>query len=67
MFANVSAEVKIKGTRVKIHAISTGTVSVKTKFRESSKKGLLAKLDFIFDKTFTEWLPIWVWVIEHPD
>jgi N-acyl homoserine lactone hydrolase len=67
MFANESAVAKIKDTRVKIHAISTGAVSVKTKFRDSSKKGLLAKLDFIFDKTFTEWLPIWVWVIEHPE
>jgi N-acyl homoserine lactone hydrolase len=67
MFANKSVEVRIKGARVKIHAISTGMVSVKTKLRESSKKGLLAKLDFIFDKTFTEWMPIWGWAIEHPD
>jgi hypothetical protein len=49
MFANKSVEVRIKGARVKIHAISTGMVSVKTKFKESSKKGMLAKLDFIFD------------------
>ena len=67
MFANNSVEVSIKGARVKIHAISTGMVSVKTRFRESSKKGMLAKLDFIFDKKFTEWMPIWVWVIEHPE
>jgi N-acyl homoserine lactone hydrolase len=67
MFANEWVEVRIKDTTIKVHAISTGMVSVKTRFRESDKKGLLAKLDFIFDKKFTEWLPIWVWVIEHPE
>jgi N-acyl homoserine lactone hydrolase len=67
MITNECIEVRIKGAKVKVHAISTGMVSVKTRFRESSKKGLLAKLDFIFDKTFTEWLPIWVWVIEHSE
>lgn len=67
MFVNESIEVVIKGSTVKIHAISTGMVSVKTRFRESSKKGMMAMADFLFDKTFTEWLPIWVWVIDHPE
>jgi N-acyl homoserine lactone hydrolase len=67
MFANQSTVVNVKGKEIKIHAISIGAVSVKTKFRETSKKGLFAKLDFIFDKRFTEWMPIWVWVIEHPE
>jgi hypothetical protein len=45
MFTNKSVEIRINGTRAKIHAISTGMVSVKSKFRESSKRGLFAKLD----------------------
>jgi len=52
---------------VKIHLVSTGAVTVKTKFRESTKTGLLAMLDFILDKNFTEWMPIWVMIIEHPE
>jgi glyoxylase-like metal-dependent hydrolase (beta-lactamase superfamily II) len=67
MYSNESIELTINGTPVRVHAISTGSVAVKTKFRESKKTGMFAKLDFIFDKKFTEWLPIWVWVIEHPE
>ncbi len=67
MFPIQSTTIKVKGKPVKVHAISTGSVKVKTKFRAATKKGLFAKLDFVFDKEFTEWVPIWVWVIEHPE
>jgi N-acyl homoserine lactone hydrolase len=67
MFSNESIELTINKIPVKIHAISTGSVAVKTKFSESKKTGVLAKLDFIFDKKFTEWMPIWIWVIEHSE
>jgi N-acyl homoserine lactone hydrolase len=62
-----STTILSKGKEIKIHAISTGLVKVKTKFRSATKRGILAKLDFVFDKEFTEWVPIWVWVIEHPE
>jgi|ERR1035437_745786 glyoxylase-like metal-dependent hydrolase (beta-lactamase superfamily II) len=68
MFKRETIEVTVAdGSKVKVHAISTGSVAVKTKFRESERKGWLGTLDFIMDKTFTEWLPIWVWVIEYDD
>lgn len=67
MFNNESIELTINKVPVKIHAISTGAVSVKSEFRESKRKGLSALLSFLFDRTFTEWMPIWVWVIEHPE
>ena len=67
MFNKQTVEVHLKGKPVKVHLVSTGAVSVKTKFRESTKTGILASLDFIFDKKFTEWMPIWVMVIEHPE
>src|ERR1700709_45978 len=67
MFATESTQLTINNVPVKIHAISTGEVSVKTKFRDRTKSGVLARLDFIFDRTYTEWMPIWVWVIEHPE
>lgn len=60
-------ELTFNGVPVKIHAISTGLVSVKKRFREARYKGIFAIFDTLLDKEFTEWLPIWVWVIEHPE
>jgi glyoxylase-like metal-dependent hydrolase (beta-lactamase superfamily II) len=65
--SNISTVVKLKGKEVKIHAISTGTVAVKKKFRTKYGKGELAKVNIILDTQFTEYMPIWVWVIEHPE
>ena len=67
MFATQTVQLTTKGQPIMVHLVSTGGVSVKTKFREARKTGLLAMLDFILDKNFTEWMPIWVMVIEHPE
>ncbi len=67
MFDRQTIQLTISGKPSRIHLISTGAVSVKTKFREASKRGLLAMIDFILDKKFTEWMPIWVMIIEHPE
>ena len=67
MFPSQTIQLTIKGQPIKIHLVSTGVVSVKTKFREAKRTGLLAMLDFILDKKFTEWMPIWVLIIEHPE
>ena len=53
--------------QIKVHAISTGLVAVKKSFRESRYKGIFAILSSFLDRKFTEWMPIWVWVIEHPE
>jgi len=66
MFPTVSVELHKNGRPVKIHLISTGAVSVKTKFRDATKTGVWAMIDFILDKEFTEWMPIWVMIVEHP-
>jgi len=65
MFDKQTVQLTMKGDPVKIHLISTGAVSVKTKFREATKTGFMAMLDFILDKKFTEWMPIWILIIEH--
>ncbi len=52
---------------VKIHLVSTGFVAVKTKFRENKYSGLLALPSILLDKNFTEWLPIFIMIIEHPE
>ena len=67
MFERQTVQVTLSGKPAKIHLVSTGAVSVKTKFREATKTGFLAMIDFILDKKFTEWMPIWVMIIEHPE
>src|SRR5215831_13626122 len=67
MFPNQTVQLTSKGLPVRLHLVSTGGVSVKTKFRDANKTGLLGMIDFILDKKFTEWMPIWVLVIEHPE
>src|SRR5678815_6061925 len=67
MFDRQTVQLTINGQVVKVHLVSTGAVSVKTKFREATKTGLLAMVDFILDKKFTEWMPIWVMIVEHPE
>jgi N-acyl homoserine lactone hydrolase len=51
----------------KLHLFSTGTVSVKRKFKTAQGGEVLSKLNFFMDKTFETDLPIWVWLIEHPE
>jgi len=66
-YQNVTTTVRLKGKEVKVHALCTGMVAVKTNFRTKNGIGELAKLNILLDKHYTEYLPIWVWVIEHPD
>ena len=47
-----------------IHPIQTGSVQVKQAQRERRTGGLLRVL---LDPSWTDWLPISCWVIEHPE
>jgi glyoxylase-like metal-dependent hydrolase (beta-lactamase superfamily II) len=67
MFQRQTIQLTTQARPATIHLVSTGMVSVKTKFRDARRKGLLAMIDFILDKNFTEWMPIWVLIIEHPE
>jgi len=49
---------------LKIHPIQTGYVQVKTAQRKRKPGGLLRVL---FDRDWTEWLPVYAWAIEHPE
>lgn len=66
-FKNYSTTVKSNGVTVRIHCISTGSVKVKNRFRDSRYNDFRALIDIFLNKTFTDWMPIWVWVIEHPE
>ena len=49
---------------VNIHAIQTGTVQIKTAQRIRKSGGLVRVLT---DSRWTTWLPIYTWVIDHPE
>jgi N-acyl homoserine lactone hydrolase len=52
---------------MRIHAVQTGTVAVKTRQREGSGPGPLRLVNTLRDNRWTEPLPILAWVIEHPE
>ena len=52
---------------MKIHAIQTGTVAVKTRQREGVGTGKRRFLNMVLDREWTAPLPIYAWVIEHPE
>jgi glyoxylase-like metal-dependent hydrolase (beta-lactamase superfamily II) len=51
----------------KIHAIRTGLVQVRHAQTESRGTGPARMLNMLFDDEWTEWLPIYAWVIEHDE
>lgn len=51
-----------------IHAISTGRVQVRKAQRESRGGSQAARLGhMLFDPDWSEWLPVYVWLIEHEE
>ena len=52
---------------MKVHAIQTGFVRIKTAQVEGRGHGLRRQLAIFSDRNWTEWLPIYAWVIDHPD
>src|ERR1700691_3434369 len=52
---------------MKVHAIRTGFVQVRKAQRESRGQGLARVANMLFDKEWTEWLPIYAWAIEHDE
>jgi N-acyl homoserine lactone hydrolase len=50
--------------KINIHAVQTGTVDIKTAHRIRKPGGLIRVFT---DSKWTEWLPIYAWVIDHPE
>jgi N-acyl homoserine lactone hydrolase len=51
----------------KIHAIRTGMVQVKRPQMESRGTGLARMAHMLLDEDWSEWLPIYAWIIEHDE
>ncbi len=52
---------------MKIHAIQTGSVRIKTAQVEGQGHGLSRRLAIFADRDWTDWLPTYAWVIDHPE
>jgi glyoxylase-like metal-dependent hydrolase (beta-lactamase superfamily II) len=50
-----------------IHAIQTGTVRIKTAQVQGLGHGLRRRLRVFADPEWTDWLPTYAWVIDHPE
>ena len=49
---------------IRIHAVQTGTTKIKTAQRSRKPGGILRVFT---DTQWTEWLPIYAWLIDHPE
>jgi glyoxylase-like metal-dependent hydrolase (beta-lactamase superfamily II) len=52
---------------MKIHAIQTGTVAIKTRQVEGVGRGARRRLNMLLDRQWIEPLPIYAFAIEHPE
>ena len=66
-FPIVSTRLTSGGHPITLHLISTGAMADKTRFRQTRFHNFLSVPDAILDTHFTEWLPVWTILIEHPE
>ena len=52
---------------MKLHAIQTGSVRIKSAQVEGHGRGLRRRLALLADRQWTGWLPTYAWVIDHPE
>jgi glyoxylase-like metal-dependent hydrolase (beta-lactamase superfamily II) len=52
---------------MKIHALQTGMVTIRPDQRQGKGSGFLRLVNTLADRRWTEPLPIYTWVIEHPE
>ena len=52
---------------MRIHAIETGRVKIKASQLEGRGRGLARQLRPLIDRSWTNWLPIYAWAIEHEE
>ena len=50
-----------------IYAIQTGTVAIKNKQRIGQGSGFIRQINMLLDHSWTEFLPIYAWLIEHSE
>lgn len=63
----ITKNLTTKGLPLKIHAIPVGRLAIKQAAMETDSPGTWRTLQSFWTKEFADWLPIWAWVIEHPE
>ena len=53
--------------KIKIHAVQTGAVLIRPNQRQGKGRGAARLINTFIDRRWTEPLPIYAWVIEHPE
>ena len=67
MIQTFSKSIKFKEGDGILHGFTTGMVKVKSKFRTAKGNVWTSKINFLLDNQWTEYMPIMVWVIDHPE
>lgn len=62
-----SKSIKFKEGDGFLHGFTTGMVKVKSGFKTAKGGALRSKINFLLQNEWTDFLPIWVWVIDHPE
>src|SRR5580700_3439488 len=62
-----TATYPVNGKALTVHAVQTGRISVKNNFVTRKGPGYFSKLNILLGNTYCDYMPIWVWVIEHPE
>jgi len=62
-----SKSIKFKEGDGFLHGFSTGKVKVKSRFQTAKGNTFTSKINFLLDKNWTEYMPIMVWVVDHPE
>jgi glyoxylase-like metal-dependent hydrolase (beta-lactamase superfamily II) len=52
---------------MKLHAIQTGSVRIKSAQVQGQGRGLRRRLRIFVDRVWTDWLPTYAWMIDHPE
>ncbi|MBC8162211.1 MAG: N-acyl homoserine lactonase family protein [Roseiflexaceae bacterium] len=52
---------------MRIHAVQTGQVAIKERQRQGVGRGIARQVNTLLDSRWTDFLPIYTWVIEHPE
>lgn len=52
---------------MKVHAIQTGTVAVRPRQQRGEGRGAARLARVLMDRSWTDPLPIYAWLIEHPE
>jgi N-acyl homoserine lactone hydrolase len=67
MFPATSIRFTTAGRPISVHLFSTGQGKDKQRFMHARFNSSLSLVDSILDRRFTDWLPIWVMVVQHPE